>query len=433
MSGRPLALLAGGRGPSCWAREVARCTARLDALRRACACVDALVTVRPRLSDESLLGNSLVVLAAGATGLAGAAPAAARSTQSKFTGLAASPTRKHRPAGQANWPTPRPRAGPPGDWRAVPPRTLHFPGKHRSRLPALDLRGLPHQVSHVLLRRLAGDLVASLGEELSSRSPAGAPGDGQHRRRPATPQMGAQGEVPALSPSASVALRGGQTKRPRRRLGVELGSRASEQTARRVWWERLVRRAGRVFHHADLPPAGPIAQGDEALARQWSAPIVGKTAPPELLSRLARPAQRDSVAVSSGNQYRAASDSAPDSRPPKTTAAGARSYGAMAPTPSPGRHQGTLLPLEGDDDRQAPEGARAESRLFERIAPPVVAPRLPPLISPELVGMSVPPVAATARQGAWAEATAAEDDLNALAAKIRRILDEEARRHGIDV
>jgi hypothetical protein len=46
-----------------------------------------------------------------------------------------------------------------------------------------------------------------------------------------------------------------------------------------------------------------------------------------------------------------------------------------------------------------------------------------------------PPVATTtARQGArQEEATAADDNHDVLAAKIKRILDEEARRHGIDV
>jgi hypothetical protein len=45
----------------------------------------------------------------------------------------------------------------------------------------------------------------------------------------------------------------------------------------------------------------------------------------------------------------------------------------------------------------------------------------------------LPVAAATARQGARAEAAIAEDDLSVLAARIKRILDEEARRHGIDV
>ena len=63
-----------------------------------------------------------------------------------------------------------------------------------------------------------------------------------------------------------------------------------------------------------------------------------------------------------------------------------------------------------------------------------MAPMLPPLIPPQMVGMPLLPIAAvTARQGARAEAEEAEEDLDVLAAKIKLILDEQARRHGIDV
>lgn len=70
-----------------------------------------------------------------------------------------------------------------------------------------------------------------------------------------------------------------------------------------------------------------------------------------------------------------------------------------------------------------------------RIAPPAVAPSLPPLLLPQTV--SEPPLTvgtATVRQEARQEAVAvAEKDLSVLATKIKRILDEEARRYGIDV
>lgn len=65
---------------------------------------------------------------------------------------------------------------------------------------------------------------------------------------------------------------------------------------------------------------------------------------------------------------------------------------------------------------------------------PAVAEPLPPLLPAPQVGMPVLPMALeTAREGARAEALAAEEDLDALAAKIKLILDEQARRHGIDV
>jgi hypothetical protein len=70
-----------------------------------------------------------------------------------------------------------------------------------------------------------------------------------------------------------------------------------------------------------------------------------------------------------------------------------------------------------------------------RIAPPTLAPSYPPLVPPRIVSAPPFPIASSvARQGAGkAEAAQATGDLNELATKIKRILDEEARRHGIDV
>jgi hypothetical protein len=69
------------------------------------------------------------------------------------------------------------------------------------------------------------------------------------------------------------------------------------------------------------------------------------------------------------------------------------------------------------------------------------APELPPLLSAQQTPEAVLPLAvATARQGARVEAHASAQldeptasDLDALAEKIKLILDEQARRHGIDV
>ncbi len=64
---------------------------------------------------------------------------------------------------------------------------------------------------------------------------------------------------------------------------------------------------------------------------------------------------------------------------------------------------------------------------------PTLASRLPYLTPAEPgTAWDLPIAAATARHGALVEATA-EEDLDALAAKLKRILNEEARRHGIQV
>jgi hypothetical protein len=63
-----------------------------------------------------------------------------------------------------------------------------------------------------------------------------------------------------------------------------------------------------------------------------------------------------------------------------------------------------------------------------------VTPSLPPLLPPQEPGALPPPIATViAWQEARAEAVEVPDDLDALAARIQLILDEQARRHGIDV
>ncbi len=74
-----------------------------------------------------------------------------------------------------------------------------------------------------------------------------------------------------------------------------------------------------------------------------------------------------------------------------------------------------------------------ESELGRQILPPTLVSLLPPLTTPQ--GVSVPPLpvaTATVRLGSRMEAPS-EEDLDVLAARIKRILDDEARRHGIDV
>ena len=70
-----------------------------------------------------------------------------------------------------------------------------------------------------------------------------------------------------------------------------------------------------------------------------------------------------------------------------------------------------------------------------RFAPPQLAevmPRLRPLPKPGSVSLS-PIAASAAERSARREAEATPEDLDALARKLKQILDEESRRHGIDV
>jgi hypothetical protein len=82
--------------------------------------------------------------------------------------------------------------------------------------------------------------------------------------------------------------------------------------------------------------------------------------------------------------------------------------------------------LEADDGQAV--------HVVSRFAPPQLADTLPPLRPPAGPGLAAMPTAsAAARRSAQREAEAAEDDLDELAGKLRKLLEEEARRHGIDV
>ena len=69
-----------------------------------------------------------------------------------------------------------------------------------------------------------------------------------------------------------------------------------------------------------------------------------------------------------------------------------------------------------------------------QFSPPRTVPAMPPLKPPQRPFAAQPPVAtAVAQQNARREAASAADGLDDLASKIKQILDEESRRHGIDV
>lgn len=436
--GRPLSLaLAGGRAPVCWQRELARAAARLDALRRAGAWVDEVITVYPKLWDEPLLGNCLAVLAAEVARPAGIESEVARRVREGPTGSAASAAREQRSASDRGRLTRRSAFGPSADLLTVHPQTPYRPGESRPHNVGPDLTGVPRQAGLALLRRLVGERAQSHQVELPCGSLIMSPGVGRAHRRSDRPQAKARRDAPLLEPMNFREQSSEPLTETRRRPRAQPRSGAHEPTASRAWQIDLARRAVNALHGTNLSPLAPTEQGKAFLARNWSVPIAGPLAPLELLTRSVRLSQPNGGA-SHSDGHNITSQPSPDSQrsnpPSPANDAGARTRRAIMPVPLRGEDKESLPPLGEDSHHCAPEDVPRTNRWIERIAPPVVIPSLPPLIRPEVVGMPVPPVAtATARQGAWAEATAADDNLDVLAAKIKRILDEEARRHGIDV
>jgi hypothetical protein len=87
-----------------------------------------------------------------------------------------------------------------------------------------------------------------------------------------------------------------------------------------------------------------------------------------------------------------------------------------------------------DQPEQSPATDTQAWRSSSSVSPPSITSSLPPLLPAASPGSPVLPMAAAiSRNGAWRGEVDAEKDLNLLAAQMKRILDEEARRHGIDV
>jgi hypothetical protein len=206
---------------------------------------------------------------------------------------------------------------------------------------------------------------------------------------------------------------------------------------------------------------------DSLLADQWTVPLRGQTAPMDLLANLAGHFFKNHGQFSHGQRFDSISDATGSKDADKRStlkAQGSSSDEAEQESPSiPARlHENERQlsirewsglsgwPFGGalQNMQQAAskffEGAGqigqildADGKLpaFSRIAPPKAALSLPDLLPPQMTEMpSLPVASASARPGAKLEAEAEMvDDLDILAAKVKRILDEEARRYGIDV
>jgi len=172
------------------------------------------------------------------------------------------------------------------------------------------------------------------------------------------------------------------------------------------WFRNVLHRAGRSI--------GLTGAAATTLDDQWAFTLVGKAAPWNLLIHWLEPLPK------TGN--------------------GTRSKRQMMDKAKP--HQ--LLDNEPGQHHELPEAVRPvmsgkgevdrEWVASEHINPPLVAPSLSHLISPDVVNEPSPALTSSiTRLASRREMTQAEDDLAHLAASVQRILNEEARRHGIDV
>lgn len=217
--------------------------------------------------------------------------------------------------------------------------------------------------------------------------------------------------------------------------------------------QALIHRTKHKFYRYHAASGAIVSQQDGFLAQQWSDSLAGPTAPEELLQQWVTfmPPERGSTSEHQRGFEPTRSDRLSSPNEAKETQEKARAHAGAKPMPLPPKRSSLLDLL-----RNTEEGEKTNFPLppFEEInrvasamqvppvtpvvtedasASPILSRPLPPLTPPQTIGEPVPPVAsAMARQGARVEALPGED-LTALADKIQRILQEEARRHGINV
>lgn len=433
-------VLRGGKAPAQWKRELSRETDRLVTVLRTCGWVKAVAEVKPSFFEQPLLGNCLAEITSRNVPQSDVATTEApqtkrHSSQPPFNSKSrareitegTTSSASHRPHTRADVSTKR----------NVFSRNMDHPASTSELQPLADGRGpsqhrkqsdnisqLPARAGTSLLKRLAGPPVDTLKHRADLSNPLSSLPHNQ---------------PPTLSP---VRISSHQQQDWRQLLA----DRAAK-TWLRDWPSSGMRAATSTAAPVNMP--GPDLSASSLLEEHWATTLFGQRAAPETLRRLAKHSGVHGVASlsamtgskadwpSSNNPFPAPSGHAPSSA--KQESGNEEIHpGAKALEETFPRRDRSLLQEMGrafhsDSEPNAHTGERIPSS--KNFAPPALTLSMPDLLPAVGPGAAVLPIAAeTARYGAWRdEVSAPEKDLSLLAAQVKRILDEEARRHGIDV
>jgi len=447
-------VLRSGQAPKYWRRQLFQQTDWVARVLRSGAWIEELNQLNPLLLDQPLLGSSLEQLTA----------------QGALTSAVAGKQPLQLPR-HFNHPPPasssnqrmqnvrRSRAALPSNPDSLAPQQMRRKGLNAvseaagvtavsptSERIAKGSR-LPPRAEGSLLRRLAG----SAADDVSSNDVSRV-NEKSSRVAPPVPVSRATSPAPFL-----------KTSLPARHWRDLVAYRAAKDFLRDWPAETLS-----LISSREVEGFSRSVGGSPLLEEQWITPVDGPAAPAEILIDLARLTEvTEAAAVSEMKWPKARSltdNTSSSARPEHLGQAGSarRRTGERAkgtqqsfspkhseflPAPDdplviqdvdqwrePAARRGNGSPathgLEWTEFRDA-DGSSAESNL----APATLTPSLPPLLPPASPGSpALPMAAATSRYGAWrGEVDAPEKDLSLLAAQMKRILDEEARRHGIDV
>ncbi|HAA33616.1 MAG TPA: hypothetical protein DCE56_45175 [Cyanobacteria bacterium UBA8553] len=476
--------LVSGKAPVYWQRELRRIQARQDFWWRDCAWLDAIASIHLSLRDEPLLGHCLLALTEQETYATEPHPESFRTQPTQLTwhstkldsGIALAPDTKRRKSRDAFFNVKTLRRG--SFYHENVSKSSDLPSNltitsfeepSSQHSVAIVLQQSP-QVSQQLLYRLVGET----GSTRVTQSLYGSPScvynqatsqdwvaDLPDRIREPLHQEG-------LSSSGQVALPFNTEAEPVKILrhlsnknvsntrlnqslyqpteelsGVASSSLLTNQALHQKWLLELCDRTRHSLNQEKFDTASTVrprlATSDKlalnatlSLAQQWSISVQGQTAHLELLTHLV-----DTTVAQHHSSSRQARETSVSRQTPLTHSLDLLSTSNLEKT----QHNQMLAPTLTESElvvlptRGVSQTTNGCVELPTQIAPTVGISSLPPMLPPQRVHLPIPPVAsAIIQQEVKQEETeTTEDDLNVLAAKIKRILDEEARRYGIDV
>ena len=397
-----------GQAPTCWQKQIGRTASRVHMVASACAWLEKLAITRPQLRTTPLLGRCLEAVANQEPPVVAEVPVAASKPSRAPT---TTPVQKASPAS-------------PSTSSEVGRRRWQGAAPHDRTQPRPALTG-PKRADRTLLHRLAGQAVAQ------RQPPKSAP--------VALPPTAKVQPVPAFEPAqAKASLSEQVTQRAARRLRGQSNKMLPTQT---------------VWASSNDETAHSLTAKVAWLAQQWAQPLHGPRAAAAQLHYWAQRQPQGEAPQSAPKRTSAANPAAlaeptnarapiPDVAPNRSAdRLGAPSAEAAPPNRDPGvnaQFGSTLANQKTAAERTGPFNAPSAEDMdltdgAPLVAPPQIAQKLPKLTAPHSPDLAPTPIAAaTARQGALSNLLS-DDDLSGLAANIKRILDAEARRYGIDV
>ncbi|MGR9052192.1 MAG: hypothetical protein ACU84J_06045 [Gammaproteobacteria bacterium] len=448
------AVFRGGSAPAEWRRGLDRAAQGRHRLRRGTAWVRGFDDIDGKLLRSDPFGKALAQLVAQPAAEAEQWPAYGSRPRSGLTRPVRPPEqgKAEHAYGRSTESVRRPSAE---QHQATDIKRAAKEDSKRHTTDAADR--IRSRIDRSVLERLAGRQSASEGARVG-RQPSPSIKSG--------PEFEKSGRSRTSAPEIPISAGTGETPVPALSLDISAYRRWLERRVRRI--ETVVTRSlpenGRLTQATEQPAHGgePIHRLSETLSEQWRLPLSGKFASAELLARWVRE-KTGTVDADNGVASRSASNKKPVSSSLRKRDAfdlhGALdeyfrtdsrlshpSYGKRvkeaggsndvyapdrkATRPDAVQTNNASTTTERPPGEQAGKGEN-KTKIAEVATPTDVSSALSELSFPHNAdAKNRPPVTANTGLKGFEQA---EDDLDALADKIKRILDEQARRNGIDV